>query len=115
MNFPSNFYLLRGNHECRGITEYFTFRQEVLEKYDEEVYDIIMQTFDTMPLVAVVNQTYLCMHGGVSPYMKTIEDVNNVNRFQEIPLEGLICDLVWSDPIDDEIADKYDFVDNPER
>ncbi len=53
----------------------------MLDKYDEELYDLFMQTFDTMPLVAVVNQTYLCMHGGVSPYMKTVEEVNNVNRF----------------------------------
>ena len=55
------------------------------------------------------------MHGGVSPLMKTMEEVNLANRFQEIPMEGLICDLVWSDPIDDEIADHYDFIENPER
>eukprot|EP00347_Sterkiella_histriomuscorum_P020975 403335741 len=115
LNFPANFYLLRGNHECRGITEHFTFRQEVLEKFDVELYDLIMICFDTMPLVAVVNQQYLCMHGGVSPLMKTLESVNEVNRFSEIPLEGLICDIVWADPIDDEIADKYEFMENPER
>lgn len=55
MNFPNTFYLLRGNHECRGITEHFTFREEVLDKFDDEVYEIIMEAFDTMPLVAVVN------------------------------------------------------------
>jgi serine/threonine-protein phosphatase 2B catalytic subunit len=40
-----------------------------------------MACFDTMPLVAIVNQQYLCMHGGVSPHFKSIEDVNKVNRF----------------------------------
>lgn len=115
MNFPQNFYLLRGNHECRGITEHFTFRQEVLDKFDLEVYDLIMLCFDTMPLVAVVNQQYLCMHGGVSPLMKTLESVNDVSRFSEIPLEGMLCDIVWADPIDDEVADRYDFMENPER
>jgi serine/threonine-protein phosphatase 2B catalytic subunit len=55
MNFPSQFYLLRGNHESRGITEHFTFREEVLDKFDDEIYEIIMQSFDTMPLIAVVN------------------------------------------------------------
>lgn len=45
------------------------------------------------------------MHGGMSPYFKSIEEVNKINRFAEIPLEGLICDIVWSDPIDDEVAD----------
>ena len=48
-------HLLRGNHESRTMTEYFTFREEVLEKYDNEVYDAILQMFDTMPLVAIVN------------------------------------------------------------
>jgi serine/threonine-protein phosphatase 2B catalytic subunit len=55
------------------------------------------------------------MHGGVSPLMKTLESVNEVNRFSEIPLEGLICDIVWADPIDDDIADQYEFMENPER
>ena len=55
------------------------------------------------------------MHGGVSPLMKTLDNVNEVNRFSEIPLEGLVCDIVWADPIDDEIADKYEFMENPER
>lgn len=47
--------MLRGNHECRGITEHFTFRQEVLDKFDMEVYELIMGCFDHMPLIAVVN------------------------------------------------------------
>jgi diadenosine tetraphosphatase ApaH/serine/threonine PP2A family protein phosphatase len=37
--------------------------------------------------------------------MKALEEINTVNRFQEVPLEGVLCDLLWSDPIDDEIAD----------
>lgn len=65
-----------------------------------------------MPLVAVVNQEYLCMHGGVSPNMKSLQEINQANRFVEIPLEGLLCDILWSDPIDDEIADQFDFMQN---
>jgi serine/threonine-protein phosphatase 2B catalytic subunit len=115
LTYPSRFYLMRGNHESRTMTEYFTFREEVLEKYDNEVYEAILKMFDTMPLVAVVNQEYLCMHGGVSPNMRTLEEINKANRFQEVPLEGLLCDILWSDPIEDDIADKYDFMENPER
>ncbi len=63
------------------MTEYFTFREEVLDKYDNEVYETILQAFDTMPLVAVVNQEYLCMHGGVSPNMKNLDEINKCNRF----------------------------------
>jgi serine/threonine-protein phosphatase 2B catalytic subunit len=102
---PNNVYLLRGNHESRSMTEYFTFREEVLDKYDSEIYDQILLTFDAMPLVAVVNQEYLCMHGGVSPNMKNLDEINKMDRFKEVPLEGLLCDIVWSDPIEDDIAD----------
>ena len=47
--------------------------------------------------------------------MKSIKDVNKINRFEEIPVEGLMCDLLWSDPIDDAKASKIDFEDNQER
>jgi serine/threonine-protein phosphatase 2B catalytic subunit len=53
--FPEGIYLLRGNHESRSMTEYFTFREETLEKFDNETYEAITAAFDTMPLVAVVN------------------------------------------------------------
>ena len=52
---PTRIHMLRGNHETRTMTEYFTFREEVLEKYDNEVYDNLLQLFNTMPLVAIVN------------------------------------------------------------
>lgn len=101
INYPQRILLLRGNHECRAITEHFTFREEVLEKFDKEVYNLIMDSFDTMPLIAIVNGQYFCVHGGISPLIKTLDDINHVNRFQEIPADGLICDLLWSDPMDD--------------
>ncbi len=55
INYPTRIFLMRGNHESRTMTEYFTFREEVLEKYDNEVYEAILKMFDTMPLVAIVN------------------------------------------------------------
>lgn len=47
--------------------------------------------------------------------MKTLESVNEINRFGEVPLEGLLCDIVWADPLEDDAAVKYDFAENPER
>jgi serine/threonine-protein phosphatase 2B catalytic subunit len=59
--------LLRGNHESRNMTESFTFREEVLDWYDIEVYDLFMEAFDSLPISALIAKKYLAMHGGVSP------------------------------------------------
>ncbi len=52
------------------MTEHFTFRQECISKYDEEVYQLIMESFDTMPLACIINDKYLAVHGGISPELK---------------------------------------------
>jgi len=72
INKPSKVYLLRGNHESRSMTEFFTFREECMTKYSSDIYDMFMDSFDLLPLVAVVNKEFLCTHGGISPELKQI-------------------------------------------
>lgn len=115
LNEPKSVVLLRGNHESRNMTESFTFREEVLDRYDLEVYDMFMDVFDALPISALVAKKYLAMHGGISPELHKIEQINQLNRFQEIPLDGIFCDLLWADPMDDENAPNNEFKDNPER
>lgn len=115
INFPESIVLLRGNHECRNMTQHFTFREETLTKYDEEVYNLIMEVFDAMPLAAIVNKKYFAVHGGISPDLKKIEMIENIDRFKEPPTEGMFWDLLWSDPLDDSLATDYDYKENEER
>ena len=72
INFPKTVVMLRGNHECRQMTSYFNFRQEVLSKYDQDVYDLIMESFDSMPLSCIVNEKFIALHGGISPELKSV-------------------------------------------
>ena len=97
------------------MTQHFTFREETIRKYDEDFYNLMMELFDSMPLSAIVNKKYLCVHGGISPDLKKIENFENINRFKEPPTEGLFCDLLWSDPLDDEAAVEYEYKDNKDR
>ena len=114
--YPNEVIMLRGNHESRAMTEHFTFREEILRKYDdEEVYELFIESFECMPIAGDVNGDYLCMHGGISPELETIEDINKINRFVEPPLQGFLCDLLWSDTCGDKEASKHNFSKNVER
>jgi len=68
-----------------------------------------------MPICATVNKEYICMHGGISPQMTTIDEMNKLDRFQEPGLSGLLCDLLWADPVDEKQAPKVNFIANKER
>jgi serine/threonine-protein phosphatase 2A catalytic subunit len=99
LKYPNNITLLRGNHESSGISQIFGFRDEVVERYGSDaVWQIYTNTFNYIPLAALVGGRILCVHGGLSPKIKTIDDILKLDRFREIPHDGPMCDLMWSDP-----------------
>ena len=110
---PDALFLLRGNHESRSMTEMFTFRGEVLESFDVETYELFMEVFDHMPIAAHINGKYLCVHGGISPDLHKLENINKIDRFAEVPMEGMHCDLLWCDPMDESGGSRNDWSPNP--
>ena len=97
--FPNTFHLLRGNMDCRTMTDFFNFKSEVIYKYSAELYESVMGFFDNLPISALINGNIFCVSGGLSPDLSTLAEIENIDRFKEIPTEGPLCDLMWSDPV----------------
>ncbi|KAK1938269.1 Serine/threonine-protein phosphatase 2B catalytic subunit beta isoform [Phytophthora citrophthora] len=103
IRFPDKVVLLRGNHECESISSFYGFRNECRAKYGISAYYHFLSCFQSMPVAGLLSTSrgkILCVHGGLSPELKTIEDIQAIDRRREIPTDGLLCDLLWSDPKD---------------
>lgn len=98
--YPDKIYLLRGNHESRKSNQQYGFHLECLKKYNQssEVWMYISEMFDYLPLAAVIDNKLFCIHGGLSPSILKIDDIKQLYRFKDVPTEGPIADLLWSDP-----------------
>ncbi|KAJ8560860.1 hypothetical protein K7X08_027050 [Anisodus acutangulus] len=99
VRYSQRITILRGNHESRQITQVYEFYDECLRKYGNAN---VWKTFTDLyfPLTALVESEIFCLHGGLSPSIETFDDVRSFDRVQEVPHEGSMCDLLWSDPDD---------------
>ena len=96
--FPSYIYLLRGNHECESLTTQYEFKKECAATFGNNVYNKIIESFNYLPLAAVLNNEIFCVHGGISPLLKTRDDIFSlIKKIDKDPAYGVVGDLLWSD------------------
>jgi len=101
VRYRDRVYILRGNHESRQITQVYGFYDECLRKYgNANVWKQFTDLFDYLPLTALIEKQIFCLHGGLSPSIDSLLNISDQNRVQEVPHEGPMCDLLWSDPDD---------------
>ncbi|OHS97026.1 Serine/threonine-protein phosphatase PP1-2 [Tritrichomonas foetus] len=109
IQYPDNFFLLRGNHEFREINLKGGFYDEVCSEYSENLYEYFNEAFDYLSLAAIVNNAYFCVHGGIGPNLKDISKIENiVLPYRNYDNDNFVKDMMWSDPANQSI----DFCDN---
>ena len=104
--YPTKIFLLRGNHESEALNKIYGFYDECKRRLSIKCFKKITNLFNILPITALIDENILCMHGGLSKDLTNIEQLNKIVRPTEIPDEGLLCDLVWSDP-SDELSENF--------
>nr|GMD84247.1 serine/threonine-protein phosphatase 5 isoform X2 [Ipomoea batatas] len=96
---PSAMYLSRGNHESKNMNKIYGFEGEVRSKLSETFVELFAEVFCCLPLAHVINGKVFVVHGGLfSVDGVKLSDIRAIDRFCEPPEEGLMCELLWSDP-----------------
>lgn len=98
VKYPENFFLLRGNHECAGLNRIYGFYDECKRKYSVKLWKSFVDVFNCLPVAAVVEGTIFCAHAGLSPQLYDLDLIIDIQRPIEVPQQGLLCDILWSDP-----------------
>jgi diadenosine tetraphosphatase ApaH/serine/threonine PP2A family protein phosphatase len=98
IRYPDNFFLLRGNHECASINRIYGFYDECKRRFSVRLWKIFTDCFNCLPVAAVIDDKILCMHGGLSPDLDNLNRIREIQRPVDVPDQGLLCDLLWSDP-----------------
>lgn len=103
IKYPENFFMLRGNHESANITKIYGFYDECKRRLPSvagtsKMWRLFIDVFNTLPIAATINDKIFCIHGGLSPELTDLRQIEDIKRPTDIPDKGLLADLLWSDP-----------------
>src|SRR6478735_12065009 len=80
IKYPENFFLLRGNHECASINRIYGFYDECKRRYNIRLWKIFTDCFNCLPVAALIDEKILCMHGGLSPDLRSLDQIKKIAR-----------------------------------
>lgn len=102
VKYTDRIVLLRSNHESREITQSYGFYDECNKKFGSlNAWRDCSDVFECLPLAAHIDSRYFAVHGGLSPDIISIMDIQKIDRKRDVPNTGAFCNLLWSDPIDE--------------
>ena len=67
-------------------------------RYNIKLWKTFTDCFNCLPVAAIVDEKIFCCHGGLSPDLQSMEQIRRIMRPTDVPDQGLLCDLLWSDP-----------------
>jgi serine/threonine-protein phosphatase PP1 catalytic subunit len=100
LKYPENVFLLRGSHECASVSRLGGFYDECKWRCSVKMWKLLIDTFNCLPIAAIVADKIFCVHGGLSPDLLHVDNIRGITRPTDIPHHGLLTDLLWSDPTD---------------
>lgn len=93
IKYPKNFFPLRGNHECALINRIHGFYDECKRRYNIKLWKTFIDSFNCMPVAAIIDEKIFCMHGGLSPDLNSMEQIRRIMRPTDVnhPWPSSIC------------------------
>merc|ERR1712232_695990 len=95
---PENIFLLRGNHDDAALTRIYGFYDECKRLMNVKLWKEFCSVFRCLPVCAIVDSKIFCIHGGLSPELESLDQIRAIERPVDGGDQGLLCDLLWSDP-----------------
>ena len=100
ISYPDHIFLLRGNHEFYEVCHSYGFKDELESNYKNKfLIDQFCNVFAYMPLGAIINDSIFCVHGGLSPQLHSVSQLESIDRpIRTFSSNKLVEDILWSDP-----------------
>lgn len=110
--FPNDVFLMRGNHEFKRICDIYGFKNECTKRMKklsdaEKFYNCVVDSFELMPICAILDDSIFCVHGGITSHVKNRDELLAIKKVGKRLLsnETAQSEMLWNDP--DKFTNNY--------